>query len=508
MVGHGLEVVDGFGATRLLQHFDLGDSAEIGLQAFTALRASDLAELSAAVSDPQAERGGSFGGGLEEYEVCMQYQARDGRETGEKREGQANGSQELEMDSRHASSMASVLTSGVPATTVRDVFRRAFGIDSQIQCAVMIASREPRRWAKNLNHHRLMTRGGPGEGDQEMHRALWREMNRTPQVWSGPEAVANLGPGGREPCELQGLARQELQEALQANTEASGAEELQALQRRLQELALKCSHLELQCQDEGSSLEGLKEEEEQAQEALRLARQSELTAKKDSELLRQSISELRAQCEGLPSEPAEEVVLRGLGLPRQEQSLQEIMERLKMEKDFVLAELMEDEKQLEARRRAEELSLQLKTLEEAQPRLRERAAKVEQEKSLEGDAISGLEDLRAEAIALQTENQLLKRQQVEWRRSQTLMLRLAEDMQKRPPKATPDDEGLDAEEKLEEVLQGNQEMRRRIQKLQNEKEDLLQRRRGLDAFIRSRVPRVEMGPNALAKRTSSYPPSP
>lgn len=69
MVGHGLEVVDGFGATRLLQHFDLGDSAEIGLQAFTALRASDLAELSAAVSDPQAERGGSFGGGLEEYEV-------------------------------------------------------------------------------------------------------------------------------------------------------------------------------------------------------------------------------------------------------------------------------------------------------------------------------------------------------------------------------------------------------------------------------------------------------
>eukprot|EP00913_Durusdinium_trenchii_P001997 g1847.t1 len=172
----------------------------------------------------------------------------------------------------------------------------------------------------------------------------------------------------------------------------------------------------------------------------------------DSELLRQSISELRAQCEGLPSEPAEEVVLRGLGLPRREQSLQEIMERLKMEKDFVLAELMEDEKQLEARRRAEELSLQLKTLEEAQPRLRERAAKVEQEKSLEGDAISGLEDLRAEdgwgegmadgsAIALQTENQLLKRQQVEWRRSQTLMLRLAEDMQKRPPKATPDDEG-------------------------------------------------------------------
>eukprot|EP00913_Durusdinium_trenchii_P001998 g1848.t1 len=232
--------------------------------AFTALRASDLAELSAAVSDPQ---------------VCMQYQ----------------------MDSRHASSMASVLT-----------------------CAVMIASREPRPPAhlwevdwqalgKELEPpqafteklkdaaFQLMTRGGPGEGDQEMHRALWREMNRTPQVWSGPEAVANLG---REPCELQGLARlrqcvmafahlaspepesvlaaelqaaeerqrlkvQELQEALQANTEASGAEELQALQRRLQELALKCSHLELQCQDEGSSLEGLKEEEEQAQEALR-----------------------------------------------------------------------------------------------------------------------------------------------------------------------------------------------------------------------------------------------
>ncbi|CAK9068599.1 unnamed protein product [Durusdinium trenchii] len=127
--------------------------------AFTALRASDLAELSAAVSDPQ---------------VCMQYQ----------------------MDSRHASSMASVLT-----------------------CAVMIASREPRPPAhlwevdwqalgKELEPpqafteklkdaaFQLMTRGGPGEGDQEMHRALWREMNRTPQVWSGPEAVANLGPGG------------------------------------------------------------------------------------------------------------------------------------------------------------------------------------------------------------------------------------------------------------------------------------------------------------------------
>ena len=35
--------------------------------------------------------------GLLACQVCMQYQARDGRETGEKREGQANGSQELEV---------------------------------------------------------------------------------------------------------------------------------------------------------------------------------------------------------------------------------------------------------------------------------------------------------------------------------------------------------------------------------------------------------------------------
>ena len=37
-----------------------------------------------------------------------------------------------------------------------------------------------------------MTRGGPGEGDQEMHRALWREMNRTPQVWPGTLAFTLL----------------------------------------------------------------------------------------------------------------------------------------------------------------------------------------------------------------------------------------------------------------------------------------------------------------------------
>ena len=69
-------------------------------------------------------------------------------------------------------------------------------------------------------------------------------------------------------------------------------------------------------------------------------------------------------------------------------------------------------------------------------------------------------------LALEAENQLLKQQQAEWRRSQALMLRLAEEVQRRPL----DGDGLEEPR--------NEELRQRVDRLRREKEDLVHRRTG------------------------------
>lgn len=135
--------------------------------AFEALRSKHVAEVSTSLGRPGAE-------------VCMQYQ----------------------MDSRNATSMASILT-----------------------CAVMIARQEPRApahlwevdwqalgkeleppeaFVQNLKETAVLM--AKGDANAEMCRALWREMNRLPQVWQlAPEAALQPQDLGRQSPELAGL---------------------------------------------------------------------------------------------------------------------------------------------------------------------------------------------------------------------------------------------------------------------------------------------------------------
>eukprot|EP00435_Cladocopium_sp_Y103_P047354 s200_g13.t2 len=138
--------------------------------AFDALRPKHVAEVSMALGRPGSE-------------VCMQYQ----------------------MDSRNATSMASIIT-----------------------CAVMIARQEPRApahlWEVDWQHALgkeleppeafvqklketalLMAQGGAVSA--EMCRGLWREMNRLPQVWQAAESSLQAQDLGRQSPELAGLEK-------------------------------------------------------------------------------------------------------------------------------------------------------------------------------------------------------------------------------------------------------------------------------------------------------------
>lgn len=312
--------------------------------------------------------------------------------------------------------------------------------------------------------------------------------------------------------ERQTVTLQELSEAVDQAADAD--EDLQVLQSRIQQLHLTCSRLEPHDGEAQDVLHDLKVEEEEAQEALRRQRHSEQAAHEELKALRQSLAELVGSGEASNFEPVEEVVLQALRSELPEklsvpgQSLSEVLEIFESEKEQVAAELREDQEQVQAWQKAKELSQSLEHLEEHQGLLRQRHLQVEQEQKFEGQGLSDLEDLRAEAAALKVENQLLNRQQVEWRRSQSLMLRLAEEMQKNPSQVEPvADEGPTAAElELRKVLQSNRDLRQQIENMQKEKAELIHGQRGFETFVRSRLPTVEMA--KVTRSVSSYPPSP
>eukprot|EP00435_Cladocopium_sp_Y103_P048642 s200_g14.t1 len=316
--------------------------------------------------------------------------------------------------------------------------------------------------------------------------------------------------------ERQTVKLQELSKAVEQASDVAD-EDLQVLRSRIQQLQFTCSRLELPSHDgEVDVLQDLKVEEEEAQQALRRQRQSEQAAHEELSVLRQSLTELKLQCDAGDTsnfEPVEEVVLQALRSELPEKlsvpgpSLSEVLEIMQSEREAVAAELREDQEQVQAWQKAKELSQTMEHLEEHQNLLQKRHVQVEQERKLEGQGLSDLEDLRAEAAALKAENQLLNRQQVEWRRSQSLMLRLAEEMQKNPSQVEPvSDEGPTAAElQLRKVLQSNRDLRQQIEKMQKEKEELIHGQRGFETFVRSRLPNVEM---AKVAKVSSYPPSP
>lgn len=130
------------------------------------------------------------------------------------------------------------------------------------------------------------------------------------------------------------------------------------------------------------------------------------------------------------------------------------------------------------------LAEELLSLEDSERQVTEKRLEILEEKRLEGNA---LEDLRIEAhsrgfsmlfnafiivsrcqvLALEAENQLLKQQQAEWRRSQSLMLRLAEEVHRRP-----------LQDLEPPAPHENEELRQRVDRLRREKEDLVHRRTG------------------------------
>ncbi|CAJ1351625.1 unnamed protein product [Effrenium voratum] len=115
-------------------------------------------------------------------------------------------------------------------------------------------------------------------------------------------------------------------------------------------------------------------------------------------------------------------------------SLLQLLEDLDSEKQVVAGELAEDVRHAQVRQEVEELSAQLGVLEATAARRAQRCAAAKAEIRRLGEALGEVDDLHAQAAGLEKANQLLDRQRAEWKRSQTLMLRLAEDLQKHPPK--------------------------------------------------------------------------
>ncbi|CAE7795815.1 EFTUD2 [Symbiodinium sp. CCMP2456] len=344
--------------------------------------------------------------------------------------------------------------------------------------------------------------------------------------------------------------------------------------------------LDAQALQEGAAnsevLEYLHAEEQRLSDETRSMRNSEQAAFEEVEKQRSEMLSLKVECSAASvsvEHPPNEVVEHELriSLPPGHPALRlkrfdDLLAALELEKEEILEELREDSGLWQAQREVEEPdsrrrarptprdSSQSQALWPASPaggghpppgsaepsglRLRNRrikdglaarcgacqsswtparpAEEVQRRIQQAGPAVAEVDDLHAQAAALEKENEILSRQQVEWHRSQNLMLRLAEEKKVPPnrpaesgrspqaqgePSASKRSERSDrGQAELEQVLSANETFRQRVRQLQEEKAELVCSQKGLESFIRSRMTAIE---TKLADNfVSSYPPSP
>ncbi|CAE8646915.1 unnamed protein product [Polarella glacialis] len=282
----------------------------------------------------------------------------------------------------------------------------------------------------------------------------------------------------------------------------------------------------------------LEEEEKELLEQVRRNRQTEQAAQQAAEQLRERVLDLSGDCGAMllgasVEDNSLQATFDGLcqmlptGHPAlQEKSLDCMLAVLEAEREAVLACLIASEAGGDAqlkgdRQQADELARQLAELEEKALQTTRRLTAVEAETRVTGGMMENVDDRLTKAATLRKENQLMLRQQAEWKRSEARMLRLADDLQtQRARGATGGHENLpldlaDAKmlevasrdrEQLALVAQANHEMSQRIIQLEEEKAHLIHSQRGLESFIRSRVPDIEA--KLAGAVLSHYPPSP
>eukprot|EP00930_Biecheleria_cincta_P096958 TRINITY_DN8871_c0_g2_i1.p1 TRINITY_DN8871_c0_g2~~TRINITY_DN8871_c0_g2_i1.p1 ORF type:complete len:458 (-),score=114.31 TRINITY_DN8871_c0_g2_i1:623-1900(-) len=310
----------------------------------------------------------------------------------------------------------------------------------------------------------------------------------------------------------------------------------------------------------------LETEEQHLAEQARFRRHEEREASENIQKLREKVLDLSADCGVLllstgedQLQNSEEAFFQQLRrtLPaehraRRETSLSAMLEVLESERDTVAAVLSghEDPQLRAARHETEELARQLARLEEEALQKTRRLQRVTAEARLAGEALASIDDRLAEAAALRKENELLTRQQAEWRRSESRMLQLAEglqcehnkgthsqallaarmvDLQREmlAPAAGKDRGGIDCtmqerspavggqdrersrvqqQHSFRLVLRGNEELKQRIRSMEEERDKLVQETCGLAQTL-ARMPDIEA---KLSEDSplSHYPPSP
>eukprot|EP00933_Yihiella_yeosuensis_P025870 TRINITY_DN20065_c0_g3_i2.p1 TRINITY_DN20065_c0_g3~~TRINITY_DN20065_c0_g3_i2.p1 ORF type:complete len:570 (-),score=172.22 TRINITY_DN20065_c0_g3_i2:87-1565(-) len=364
-------------------------------------------------------------------------------------------------------------------------------------------------------------------------------LQESQAVGVSPRSVA---PRGSAQAAVEELRSGELQ----------AFEEADAAQSRERELEERVAKLErcLKGQEHGevaeNKLRNLEEQERQLTAEVRQERHSELEAHEAAKSLKERVLDLSADCGQLilgdshqdlrKSEQAAALLLHRL-LPQKnntsaaEVNLVNFLELLEEEREAVVA-LAEDQVPLDGgNRRLEEvqeevelLANQLAQLEEDALKKARQLTQVEAQAQLAGQAMAEIDDRLGEACTLRKENQLLQRQQDEWRRSEARMMQLATDLQGQKSKGAQSQAVLAARlmelkrellpstgargsdrrdadrsgssrgalaDQLSLVEETNKELRQRIRRLEDEKAQLVHHQRGLDSFFRSRVPDIE-----------------
>ncbi|OLP78870.1 116 kDa U5 small nuclear ribonucleoprotein component [Symbiodinium microadriaticum] len=266
-----------------------------------------------------------------------------------------------------------------------------------------------------------------------------------------------------------------------------GRESPSTTSRSQHPLQLRLARMELDAQalQEGAAnaevLEYLHAEEQRLSDETRSKRNSEQAAFEEVEKQRSEMLSLKAECSAASvsvEHPPNEVVEHELrnSLPPGHPALRlkrfdDLLAALELEKEEILEELREDSGLWQAQREVEELSGQLLLLEEATRRRTQQSQAVQRRIQQAGPAVAEVDDLHAQAAALEKENEILSRQQVEWHRSQNLMLRLAEE--KVPPNR-PESGVL----RGMGVLSANEAFRQRVRQLQEEKAELVRSQKG------------------------------
>lgn len=343
------------------------------------------------------------------------------------------------------------------------------------------------------------------------------------------EVLAEASTEQHEDQNMQALLRQ-----VQVRRCSLGRNNPSATSRSHHPLQLRLGRMELDAQalEKGAAnaevLEHLHAEEQRLSDETRSKRNSEQAEFEEVEKQRSEMLSLKAECSAasvLEEHPPKEVVEHELrnSLPPGHPALRlkrfdDLLAALELEKEEILEELREDAGLWQAQREVEELSGQLRLLEEATGRRGQQSQAVQLRIQQAGPAVAEVDDLHAQAAALEKENETLSRQQVEWHRSQNLMLRLAEEKRVaagrgRPAEPEPghgqpprSERGERGGAELEQVLSANESFRQRVRQLQEEKAELVRSQKGLESFIRSRMTAIE---TKLADNfVSSYPPSP